>query len=359
MLPSQTRALADIAACCTKQLGGKRYHCNDCRESFWHFHCCRNRACPKCHGAQTRQWLEKREVEILPCDYFHAVATVPSQLRNTFRYDQKFMYGLLMRVAVQAVKELCAMKRHMGGLPGILALLHTWNGELEYHPHVHMLITGGGITSDGQSWQPTRGEFLVPVRALSRKIAILFRDALEKHKPNLFANLPKCIWDLPWVSFCKHYGRGNDAVLKYLSRYVFRTAISNARILSMDRTHVTFRYKHRSTDTWRTRRLTGVEFLRRFLLHVLPRGFHKVRYYGLWHHSKRPLSAQAWLLLLLDRPTEDATSPSIADLLAATNHETPESNPVHHDRPHDTPRCPHCGGTRTTLLAEYTRFAVP
>ena len=152
MLPSQTRALADIAACCTKQLGGRLYHCDDCRESFWHFHGCRNRACPKCHGTQTRQWLEKREVELLPCDYFHAVATVPSQLRNTFRCDQKFMYGLLMRVAAQAVKELCAMKRHMGGLPGILALLHTWNGELEFHPHVHMLITGGGVTSDGQSW---------------------------------------------------------------------------------------------------------------------------------------------------------------------------------------------------------------
>lgn len=362
MLPSQTRALADIAACCTKQLGGKLYHCDDCRESFWQFHCCRNRACPKCHGTQTQQWLEKREVELLPCDYFHAVATVPSQLRNVFRYDQKFMYGLFMRVAAEAVKELCAIKRHLGGLPGILALLHTWNGELEYHPHVHMLITGGGITSDGQKWQPTRGEFLVPVRALSRKIAIMFRDALKKQKPGVFANIPRSVWRLQWVSFCKHYGRGNDAVLKYLSRYVFRTAISNARILAMDSTHVTFRYKQRSTDRWHTRRLSGVEFLRRFLLHVLPRGFHRVRYYGLWHHSKRHFSGQAWLLLTLDSPIPVASPRNIADVLTAVNQDSepkPNDDTVHADGTHETPCCPHCGGTSTTLLAEYSRFEVP
>jgi Putative transposase/Transposase zinc-binding domain len=363
MLPSQKRALADIVACCTKQLGGRLYRCDDCRESFWRFHCCRNRACPKCHGTQTQQWLQKREVELLPCDYFHAVATVPSQLHDAFRYDQKFMYGLLIRVAAEAVKELCAKKRHLGGMPGILALLHTWNGELEYHPHVHMLITGGGITSDGKSWQPARGEFLVPVKVLSRKIAAKFRDALRKQKPHVFANLPECVWSLEWVSFCKHYGHGNDAVLKYLSRYVFRTAISNARILAMDKTHVTFRHKHRSTDTWRTCRISGVEFLRRFLLHVLPRGFHKVRYYGLWHNSKRSLSSQAWLLLVLDKPTQAADSANIADLLTAMSkyaEPEPKDDSDHQDHAADNPcRCPYCGGTNTTLLAEYPRFAVP
>lgn len=361
MLPSQTRALADIAACCTQQLGGKLYHCDDCRESFWRFHCCRNRACPKCHGPQTQQWLEKRDVELLPCEYFHAVVTVPSQLRNVFRYDQKFMYGLLMRVAAEAVKELCAIKRHLGGMPGILAILHTWNSQLEYHPHVHLLITGGGITSDGQKWQPTRGEFLVPVKALSKKIAILFRDALQKQKPEVFAKLPRSVWRLPWVSFCKHYGRGNDAVLKYLSRYVFRTAISNARIQSMDRTHVTFRYKDRRTDTWLTRRIPGVEFLRRFLLHVLPRGFHRVRYYGLWHHSKRPLAAQAWLLLTLHRPRLDISAPKLNEVLATVNQEVSDFDG---DRVPQAillaaPCCPYCGGHHTKLLGEYSRFGLP
>ena len=150
MMPSQKRALSDIAACCTQELGGRLYRCDDCHDTFWHFYCCRNRACPKCHGSQTREWLEAREAELLPCDYFHAVVTVPSQLRAAFRRHQKSMYGLLMQVSADAVKELCAEKRHLGALPGILSVLHTWNGQLGYHPHVHMLITGGGITHDGR-----------------------------------------------------------------------------------------------------------------------------------------------------------------------------------------------------------------
>ncbi|MEA1951120.1 MAG: transposase [Planctomycetota bacterium] len=361
MMPSQKRALADIAACCTKELGGRLYRCNDCNKSFWRYHCCRNRACPKCHGQQTRQWLEKRQAELLPCDYFHAVATVPSELRDAFRRDQKFMYGLLMRVAVEAVKELCAKKRHLGGLPGILAVLHTCNGQLGYHPHVHMLITGGGISSDGKNWEPARGEFLVPVGVLSKKIAAKFRDAVEKQKPDLFANIPAGVWRREWVSFVKHYGHGNDAVLNYLSRYVFRTAISNARILAMDKTHVTFRWK--DSDTWRTMRLPGVEFLGRFLQHVLPRGFHRVRYYGLWHHSKRDLASRAWLLLILQKPTDTAGPPKIADLLEVLRQlaEIDDGQDMgdEGDENVDSPCCPHCGSTRTAFLGEWPRPRMP
>jgi hypothetical protein len=361
IMPSQKRALADIAACCTKQLGGRFYHCDDCRKSFWQYHCCRNRACPKCHGSQTQEWLEKRQGELLPCDYFHAVATVPAQMRDLFGRNQKFLYGLLMRVSVEAVKELCAKKRHLGGLPGILAVLHTWTGKLGYHPHVHMLITGGGATSDGQSWQPTRGQFLVPVHALSKKIAVKFRDALQKQAPDLFARIPKHVWSLEWVSFCKHYGHGNDAVLEYLSRYVFRTAITNARILAMDETHVTFRYKDHNSDTWKTERLTGVQFLHRFLQHVLPRGFHKVRYYGLWHHSKKELAARIGLLLLLQQSGRVTSSPRIADVLADLSSLTDNQDSddfgqePHCERPC---RCPHCGSTRTRFLGDSSRYAV-
>lgn len=363
MMPSQKRALSDIAACCTQELGGRLFRCGDCNESFWRFHCCRNRACPKCHGKQTQQWLEKRQAELLPCDYFHAVATVPSELRNAFRRHQKFMYGLLMRVAAEALKELCAKKRHLGGLPGILAVLHTCNGQLGFHPHVHMLITGGGITSDGKNWQAARGEFLVPVGVLSKKIAAKFRDALEKEKPSVFTSIPHGVWRREWVSFLKHYGHGSDAVLNYLSRYVFRTAISNARILAVDETHVTFRYKDRGTDTWRTMRLPGVEFLGRFLQHVLPRGFHKVRYYGLWHHSKRDLSNRAWLLLILQNPTGAAGPPKIADLLEALNRlaaidDVQDMGDAGDDNA-DNPCCPHCGSTRTMFLGEWPRPRMP
>ncbi len=359
MLPSQQRALADIAACCTKELGGRLYRCDDCSESFWRFHCCRNRACPKCHGKQTQAWLEKRQGELLPCGYFHAVATVPPELRDAFRRHQKFMYGLLMRVSAEAVRELCAKKRHLGALPGILSVLHTSNGELDYHPHVHMLITGGGISSDGEHWEPARGEFLVPVHVLSRKIAAKFRDALQKQMPSVFATVSAATWRREWVSFCKHYGYGNDAVLNYLSRYVFRTAISNARILGMDDTHVTFRCKDRSTDTWRTVRLPGVEFLRRFLQHVLPRGFHRCRYYGLWHHSKRALASRAWLLLILQKPMDSPVPIAIADLLDAVSQLTDDEHLGDlGDDDTTTQCCPHCGSDRTRLLGQWPRFGI-
>ena len=160
-----------------------------------------------------------------------------------------------MQVSATAVKDLCAHKRHLGALPGMLSVLHTWNGRLGYHPHVHLLITGGGITPDGQHWEPARGEYLVPVSVLSRKIAAQFRAALKAAAPAIFADIPASVWQREWVSFCKHYGHGNDAVLTYLSRYVFRTAISNARILGMDQSHVTFRWKDRSADRWRTEQI--------------------------------------------------------------------------------------------------------
>lgn len=358
MMPSQKRALSDIAACCTEALGGRRYRCNDCHETFWRYHCCRNRACPKCHGSQTRKWLETRQAELLPCDYFHAVVTVPSELHAAFRGHQKAMYGLLMQVAAGAVKELCAKKRHLGALPGILSVLHTWNGRLGYHPHVHMLITAGGITPDAQHWEPARGEFLVPVAVLSRKIAARFRDALKAKAPALFAGIPNSVWRREWVSFVKHYGHGNDVVLDYLARYVFRTAISNARILGMDSTHVTFRWKDRHADAWRTERLPGVEFLRRFLQHVLPRGFHKVRYYGLWHPSKRSLSNRAWVLLILETSADAVEPPKLADLLNLSGQAVDQASPgPRHDA--DCPRCPHCGSVRTRLLGEYPRCGGP
>ncbi len=362
MMPSQKRALRDIAACCTREMGGRLHRCDDCQQKFWHFYCCRNRACPKCHGSQTREWLEKRQAELLPCDYFHAVATVPSELHGVFRRHQKAMYGLLMQVTAEAIKELCAQKRHLGALPGMLAVLHTWNGRLGYHPHVHMLVTGGGITPDGQHWKPARGEFLVPVAVLSRKIAAKFRESLQAKAPDLFAGIPESIWRREWVSFVKHYGHGNDAVLNYLSRYVFRTAISNARILGMDQTHVTFRWKDRDTGTWRIERLPGVEFLRRFLQHVLPRGFHKVRYYGLWHPSKRSLSHRAWVLLMLETPDDTAKPPTLADLLDALEPLTQPNDPAFPDPQNDDtdcPRCPYCSSTRTRLLAEYPRCGGP
>ena len=362
MMPSQKKALADIAACCTRELGGRLYHCDDCHETFWHYHCCRNRACPQCHASQTQDWLSERQAELLPCDYFHAVVTVPKELRAAFRRNQKLLYGLLMRVSAAAVQDLCAQKRLLGALPGILAVLHTWNGRLAYHPHVHLLITGGGITADGEHWEPARGEFLVPVDLLSRKIAAQFSAALNAAAAALFESIPASVWRRKWVSFCKHYGRGNDAVLSYLSRYIFRTAITNARILGMDQTHVTFRWKDRTADAWCTERVPGVEFLGRFLQHVLPRGFHKVRYYGLWHASKREHADRAWLLLLLAAPADTVQPPrrvSLCDTLSQLIEPSDQARDEGADHDAALPRCPHCGSCRTRLLGEYPRLGGP
>jgi hypothetical protein len=362
MMPSQKRALSDIAACCTPELGGRLYRCDDCHDTFWHYHCCRNRACPKCHASQTQQWLQQRQAELLPCDYFHAVVTVPSQLRTAFRHNQKLLYRLLMQVSATAIKDLCGDKRHLGALPGMLAVLHTWNGQLGYHPHVHLLITGGGITADSRHWEPARGNFLVAVAVLSRRIAAQFCAALKAAAPTVFASVPASVWRRSWVSFCKHYGRGSEAVLNYLSRYVFRTAISNARILDMDQSHVTFRWKDRSISAWRVERLPGVEFLRRFLQHVLPRGFHKVRYYGLWNPSKREQSYCAWVLLILATPVDSAQllkPVSLADALRGLT-EPPDQPPEQvSDLGAAIVRCPHCGSCRTRFLGEYPRSGVP
>jgi hypothetical protein len=362
MLPSQKKALSDIAACCTPELGGRLYRCDDCDDTFWHYHCCRNRACPKCHESQSREWLQQRQAELLPCDYFHAVVTVPSEMHTVFRRNQKLLYGLLMQVSAAAIKALCAKKRYLGAMPGMLAVLHTWNGQLHYHPHVHLLITGGGITADGQYWEPPRGAYLVPVKVLSRKIAAEFRTALKDAAPAVFADIPARVWQREWVSFCKHYSRGNDAVLTYLSRYVFRTAISNARILDMDETHVTFRWKDRSANGWRIERVPGLEFLSRFLQHVLPRGFHKVRYYGLWHPSQREASNRAWLLLMLATPPETAQTincSSLSDSLGELTELIEGSLDQSPDTDAAPPRCPHCGSCRTSLIGDYPPLAVP
>jgi hypothetical protein len=244
----------------------------------------------------------------------------------------------------------------------MLSVLHTWNGQLGYHPHVHLRITGGGITADGQHWEPARGEFLVPVAVLSRTIAAQFRAALKATAPAVFAGILAHVWQREWVSFCKHYGYGNDAVLTCLSRYVFRTAISKARILGMDQTHVTFHWKARRANAWRTERLPGVEFLRRFLQHVLPRGFHKVRYDGLWHPSKRDQSNRAWVLLILATPADTAPALKIASLsetLSQWVEPTDQARDEAVDHDAALPRCPHCGSCRTRFLGEYPRCGVP
>ena len=356
MMPSQRKALADIAACMTAEMGGHQYRCHDCGQSFWVYHGCRNRACPACHGRRMRDWLQARQAELLPCDYYHVVATVPEEIRHRFLSDQKVMYALFMKTVAGAVLDLARDRKYLGATPGMLMVLHTWTGQMHFHPHVHMLVTGGGVTDDGQSWRDLPGRFLVPVKALSKLIAARFRDALKKANPDAFRRLPRAIWRREWCSFCKHYGHAKQAVVDYLARYAFRIAITNARIVAMDDTHVTFRYKHRDTGEWKPCRLTGVEFLRRFLMHVLPKGFHKLRYYGLWHHSKRDLQQRARLLLSLRRPVRWPEPILIADRAMEAEHAS-EDQPVPGEG--FLPSCPHCGSRQVHHLRERCRGPGP
>jgi hypothetical protein len=301
ILPSQKKALEDIAACRTAALGGHQYRCQDCDTTFWVYHSCRNRSCPACHGSETRKWLDERTAQILECGYYHIIITIPRQMRSSFLADQKEMYSLLMKVAAECVIDLARDERFLGATPAILSVLHTWTGDIQYHPHVHMLVSAGGVSDDGQYWKsPRNNKWLIPIRALSALIRGRFRAHLERCAPDTLLSLPEKVWRDGWNSFAKYFGRGADTILNYLGRYVFRIAISNARIDSMDGTHVAFR-----NNNGKSIRLTGEEFLRRFVMHVLPKGFHKVRYYGLWHHSKQDLQKRARLLFeATSRPKE-------------------------------------------------------
>lgn len=359
LLPSHDKALQDIGDCRTAAMGGHRYRCDDCGESFWVYHACGNRSCPACHGRDMREWLEKRRAQLLPCGYFHMVATVPAPIRGAFLADQETMYDLLMKTVADSVVDLARDERFVGGTPGILMVLHTWTGQLHYHPHVHLLVTAGGVSNDAEQWrEPKSRDFLVPVKALSKRIRRRFGEALKERRPEVFDSLPQEIWINGWNTFCKGYGHGPDVVLQYLARYVFRVAITNARIVSMEDGHVTFRWKDRSAKTWRLCRLDDFTFLDRFLMHVLPKGFHKVRYYGLWHHSKKTQQQARRLLELTERPPEDAPA-EVAQLAPQAEALAAQRNPTARET-HFTPKCPRCGCERVIHLEELKRsFVMP
>lgn len=335
MLPSHRRAIADILACRTEALGGHLWRCDRCSAEVYSYHSWKNRSCPKCHTDQADRWLAARKAEVLPCPYFHVTITVPEELRGTLRANQKDGYNLLMKAAAEAIIELARDSHYVGGTVGILAVLHTWTQQLLYHPHVHCLVTGGGISDDGRHWLPARNGFLVPYPALADLARGKLRAALAKRRPDLV--LPEATWSKRWVVQCTPWGEGDEAVLRYLARYVFRVAITNNRIVNLDANGVTLRHKHRASNRWRTIHLTGHEFIRRFLQHVLPKGLHKVRYYGLWHSTRREHAAQTRLLLLLQRrgssELEAPSSPMIGDAADRPDNPTLPTEPL---------ICPHC-----------------
>jgi len=349
LLPSQKKVIFDIATCQTAVRGGQRLRCDDCEHSFWVYHGCKNRSCPKCHSSQLAAWLAERERELLPCPYFHLVATVPDELRPVCLKHQKFMYDLLLNVVATELMALTREKRFIGATPAVLAVLHTWNSRLGFHPHVHLLISAGGITDEGTEWQEAKASFLVPVKLLSKRIAQALQQSIKAKRPEWFEEIPVKAWNAKWCSFCVPYGRGEKAVLNYLGRYVFRTAITNHRIVSITETDVTFRYKDRKNNAMRLETITGVEFLKRYLIHVLPKGFHKIRYYGLWHSSKKALQMAARVLLIFRKPSEKEVP-----LLTGQVAQCERLEAKHYGE-----YCPKCHSERVRLIGKSERVAIP
>jgi len=328
LAPSPRRALRDLAACRTPARGGHVHQCAQCGRTVYTYHSCGNRHCPKCHRVQTERWLAAQRGHLLPCGYYLLTFTLPRELRAVARDHQRIVYGLLFRCAAAALQQLAADPRYVGGRLGGLAVLHTWTRALLYHPHVHLLVTAGGLSAEGTQWVAARHPaYLVPVQALS----VLFRAKLGAalKAAGLLAGVPRDVWDNSWVVHCQPAGRG-DQVLDYLGRYVFRVALSNSRLEGRDGDQVTFRYRDARTHALRRVTLSGVEFLQRFLQHVLPPGCTKVRYYGLWSPTYRR-SLEHARTLLSGPPVRDPDDP-----VAGPGPDAPAVRPLR------ASPCPHC-----------------
>jgi hypothetical protein len=333
MLPSHLKAMRAIEQCRTPALGGQVYECPDCGESRYLYHSCRNRHCPKCQNGNAQAWLAAQRDLLLPVPYFLLTFTLPAELRTLARSHQRLCYDLLFRTSAEAAQSLARDPRFVGGQLGLVGVLHTWGRNLAYHPHVHYLVPAGGIAPDRHTWLSAKSaKFLLPVKALSRIFRAKFRDAL-RHTP-AFTEVPSTVWRQEWVMHCQPVGNGLNA-LKYLAPYIFRVAISNRRILKLEHDRVTFRYRASDTGTLRTCTLPAEEFIRRFLQHVLPRSFVKVRYYGFFSPGLRQRLAAIRRQLDTAAPTSDADYPaSSAEAADAPPSLTPPQSFV---------RCPACG----------------
>jgi Putative transposase/Transposase zinc-binding domain len=325
MPPSHLRAMQDIERCRTETLGGQVYHCETCHEYRYSYHSCKNRHCPKCQQDQAEQWLEDQNRLLLPVPHFMVTFTLPAELRALARRHQKTLYNILFRSSSEALQELARDPRFIGGRIGMVGVLHTWTRDLRYHPHVHYIVAGGGLSAEG-AWLPSRQDFLVHVTPLSVLFRAKFRDRL--HKTDLFPLVDARVWNKDWVVHCEPVGSGEEA-FRYLAPYIFRVAISINRILKLEEGSVTFQYKESATGQTKSSTVTAEEFIRRFLQHVLPDNFIKVRYYGFLSPGNRHVLTQVGHLLGAStvKTTTTGQHPALQEPTNAR----------------DAPRCPTCG----------------
>jgi len=354
---AQRRVLDALAACRTSALGGHVDQCDTCDGVFISYDSCRNRHCPKCLGAASAEWLEARRSELLPAPYFHVVFTLPGCLRGVALQNKKVVYDLLFRAASEALLEIAADPKHLGAQIGVLAILHTWGQNLLDHPHVHCVIPGGGISPDRSRWISCRPGFLLSVRVLSRlfrgKLRAYLRAAFESNRlqfhgsiepmrgRNEFDKVLSEIRRKEAVVYAKRPFGGPEQVLKYLARYTHRVAISNQRLLAIDDGRVRFSWKDYALGK-RDRRMTldAPEFIRRFLLHVLPKGFVRIRYYGFLANRRRKTNLDLCRTLLGNPPPVQIDTRALADDDAGSGGELRDTGGADDDA--SRPRCPAC-----------------
>jgi hypothetical protein len=333
---SQLKVMSAIEQCRSAALGGHVLHCESCARDQIAYNSCRNRHCPKCQGRAARQWLEARQDDLLPVEYYHVVFTLPAPIAAIAYYNKAVIYGLLFEIAAQTLRTIAADSKHLGARIGATLVLHTWGSALTHHPHVHGIVPGGGLSLDGERWVACKPGFFLPVRVLSRLFRRRFLEALDQaHRSgqlqffgeyaplsdlSAFAAWLAPLRKIEWVVYAKRPLAGPAAVLAYLSRYTHRVAISNQRLIALDERGVTFRWKdyraHGSTRH-KTMTLSSDEFMRRFLLHVLPSGFHRVRHYGLLANGERKANLTKARAILHAEP-EASTQPHDIEATTAT-----------------------------------------
>lgn len=306
LLPSHRRAIQDIRACRTQALGGHLYRCPQCQTEHYRYHSCKNRHCPKCQNDRADRWLDQQRARLLPVPHFLATFTLPQSLRRLARRHQKLLYGLLFQASQQALQKLASDPHYIGGTLGMIGVLQSWTRDLRYHPHVHYLIPGGGLTPHGHTWRAARPNYLLPEKPLAQIFRAKFRDLLKK--AGLFDQVPQGIWHQDWVVDIIAVGSG-EAALRYLAPYLFRVALSNRNLLDLNNGQVKFRYRNSKTRTTQITTLPAERFIGRFLQHVLPRGFQKVRTCGLLHPKQRHLLARAKEQLQPNSPRTVEPSP--------------------------------------------------
>ena len=346
----QLKTMSAIEQCRSATLGGHVLQCDDCAAAQVAYNSCRNRHCPKCQGSAARQWLADRQAELLPVEYYHVVFTLPARIGDIAFQNPALIYDLLFKVTAETLRTIGADPKHLGANLGFTAVLHTWGSAMTHHPHLHCIVPGGGLSPGGERWIPCKRGFFLPVRVLSRLFRRLFLlehliaayERLEFHdklKPltenDIFTQYLAPLRQTEWVVYAKRPFSGPEAVLSYLSRYTHRIAISNSRLVACDDRGVTFKwkdYRNKGRARHKTMTLAVDEFIRRFLIHVLPRGFHRIRHFGLFANHVRSDNLQRLreMLAVVDQ-SEDGTG-------ALDN--TPSINFV----------CRHCGASMVIVM---------